>query len=316
MAEPAERPETFDRVVAIDLGGTFTKIAVADAEGGLDHETEVPTVLGPGGEVTTDWLGEQIRSFAGQFQDHYRVRGFGVAVPGVIDVVTGTVRTASNIDWHQMPLRERLIASSGLPGQIGHDVRSGGIAEWRLGSGVGARNLVFLPLGTGIAAALVVDGRMLEGDGYAGEIGHSWVSAAEGMQCACGANGCLEIIAGAAGVARTYARLSGESIETKAVAGLARQGDANALEAFALASAGLVEALRTTIMLLGPEVIVIGGGLAGAADLLFPALEGISESLSFQRMPKIVKATFGSRAGVIGAGVIGWDAVRASRSSQ
>ncbi len=98
---------------------------------------------------------------------------------------------------------------TGLPGVVAHDVRSAGLAEWRLGSGVGADNLLFLSIGTGIAGAMVVDGRMLDAGGYAGEIGHTRVTAAGDARCACGQVGCLETLASAAGVARTYARLAG-----------------------------------------------------------------------------------------------------------
>ena len=120
---------------------------------------------------------------------------------------SGTVRAAPNVDWVDVPLRDRLTELTGLPGVVAHDVRSGGLAEWRLGSGRGrARTCCSCPWAPGIAGAMVVDGRMLEAGGYAGEIGHTRVAAAEDARCACGQIGCLETLASAAGVARTYAR--------------------------------------------------------------------------------------------------------------
>lgn len=300
------RPE---RVVAIDLGGTFTKIALADQSGAISAEDRLPTELGPRGDRTTQWLAQQISTLAAAHPE-VTIEGYGVACPGIIDAEAQTVRVASNIGWRDEPLQRRLTELTGLPGRISHDVRSGGLAEWRLGGAVGAQNLIFLPLGTGIAAALVVDGRLLEADGYAGELGHGRVVAADSLACPCGKIGCLETISSATGVARNYARLTGFEVDTRVVAERARAHDPAAVEAFTIAIDGLVEALDLTITLLGPEVIIIGGGLAGAADLLLPELDRrLAQGISIQRRPKLIEAALGSRAGVIGAGLLGWSAV-------
>ena len=217
------------------------------------------------------------------------------------------VRVAPNVGWRDVPIRQVLDSRTGLPGAVGHDVRGGGLAEWRLGRGVGLDNLLFLALGTGIAGASVVDGRMLEADGYAGEIGHLHVSVAD-QHCACGAYGCLETIASAAGVARSYQRTAGLQRSASEVADLARHGDQAALQAFAIAVAGLSEALAAYAALLAPELVIIGGGLSGAADLIMDELtQALDDRLSFHRRPKLVTATLGSDAGVRGAGLLGWD---------
>ena len=119
-------------------------------------------------------------------------------------------------------------------------------------------------------------------------------------------------VASATGVARTHARLSGtEPLEAREVAELARTGDAAAGQAFALAVAALVEALTAYATLLGPETVVVGGGLAGAFDLLGPPVAaGLESRLTFQRRPQLVSARLGADAGVIGAGLVAWDLIR------
>ena len=308
-----------DFVVAVDLGGTLTKVAHAHPDGTTTPPSRLATVVVTG-QVSVDWLGDVVAE-AAQARRGGRCRGFGVVVPGVIDVAAGVVRAATNVGWYDVPLRDRLTARTGLPGVVAHDVRSGGLAEWRLGGGRGATNLLFLPLGTGIAGAMVVDGRLLDADGYAGEIGHLPVPAGGDRECPCGLRGCLETVSSATGVVRSYLSVAGDplaeaeagqarAVDARAVADGARAGDPAAGAAFDLAVAGLTEALVTYATLLAPETVVIGGGLAGAFDLIGARVEaGVARRLSFQRSPHLVPARLGADAGVIGAGLVGWDRV-------
>jgi glucokinase len=299
-------------IVAVDVGGTLTKIAYADPTGSLTGLARLSTQMAEGGAGLVSWLAATIRRWADQRRDA-RCLGYSAVAPGIVDTARGTVRAAPNVDWVDVPLRDQLSELTGLQGVVAHDVRSAGLAEWRLGSGLGADNLLFLSLGTGIAGAMVVDGRMLEAGGYAGEIGHTRVAAAGDARCACGQVGCLETLASAAGVARTYARLAGsaEWIEAHRVADRARSGDPDAQRAFDLAAAALTQALTNYVTLLGPELIVIGGGLSGAADLFLPqVLDAMTTAMSFQRLPRMVTATLGADAGVIGAGLVGWELIK------
>lgn len=316
--------EPQELVAAVDLGGTFTKLGLIAPDGTVRAETRVPTRLtaltdGDGGAGTVDWLGEEISAFAAAEAEAIGVRtvGFGVVVPGIVDAEAGVVVSAANIGWANIELAGPLAARLGLPGGIGHDVRTGGLAEWRLGAGRGLNNLLFVPLGTGIAAAVVVDGRLLEADGYAGELGHIRVPSAGDQQCACGQIGCLEIVAGAAGVVRNYQRLAGpttEAVSAEQIAEEARAGGPEALGAFEIAGTALSEAFGIALTLLGPEAIVIGGGLSGAADLLLPIIEAeFDRRLTFQRRPRLITSSFGSHAGLVGAGLLGWRSVAAER---
>jgi glucokinase len=305
-------------VVAVDLGGTLTKIAYADHDGQLSTVQRIPTQRS-GGSVSVEWLAETLTRRAHARSDA-RCRGYAVVAPGIIDAAAGVVRMAPNVGWRDVPLRARLDELTGLIGVVGHDVRTAGLAEWRV-SRPDAANLLFLALGTGVAGAMVVDGRMLEAGGFAGEIGHLRVAAAADQLCACGQIGCLETVASAAGIARTYARVTASPVpalpQSRALADLARAGDSSALEAFRIATDALAEALVAYVTLLAPELIIIGGGLAGAADMFLPGVvAAVRERLAFQGMPAITTADLGPDAGVIGAGLIGWDQVRALASGQ
>ena len=296
-------------VVAIDLGGTLTKIAYVSATGDSTDVRRVETRIDEQGAVPPAWLAGLI-SEAARARDDLTAVGYGFVAPGIIDTAAGVVRVAPNIGWHEVPIRELLDAQTGLTGAIGHDVRAGGLAEWRLGAHPEAENLLFLPLGTGIAGAAIVDGRLLEAGGFAGEIGHLHVSVAD-QHCACGAYGCLETVASAAGVARSYRHTTGFRRSASEVAELARHGDQAALQAFAVAIAGLAEALAAYAALLAPEVVIIGGGLSGAADLILDELaEALDDRLSFHRRPRLTVASLGSDAGVRGAGLLGWEHLR------
>jgi len=293
-------------VIAVDLGGTLTKIAYVTRDGSALTVNRVETKIDDHGSVPPEWLAGLIIESSRAGGD-VRAVGYGLVAPGIIDASAGIVRVAPNVGWRDVPIRHVLQTETGLPGTIGHDVRAGGLAEWRLGGRADIDNLLFLPLGTGIAGAAVVDGRMLEAGGYAGEIGHLHVSVAD-QSCACGAYGCLETVASASGVARSYLRTTGIRRSALEVAELARQGDQAALQAFAVAVAGLAEALAAYAALLAPELVIIGGGLSGAADLIMGELvQALDDRLSFHRRPRLVTAALGSDAGVRGAGLLGWD---------
>ncbi len=298
-------------VAAVDVGGTDLKSGlIRRAEGPIGYElaavNTAPTRADEGPEALVARLADMIT------RHHPAPRAYGVVVPGIVS--GGVAHRAVNIGFIDYPLRERLTELTGLPGIVDHDVRAAGLAEWRTGPFADARNLLFLPLGTGTPAALVVDGRPLVADGYAGELGHVAVQAAAGRACPCGQVGCLERVSSAAGVRRSYVELAGlaeaEAPATVDIADLARAGDHAARQAFVLAVDGLTEALVLAASVLGPEVVVLGGGLAGAHDLLVePLRAALTERLTFQRGPAIELAHLGSRAGLIGAGLLALEGV-------
>ncbi|MFF2197787.1 ROK family protein, partial [Streptomyces sp. NPDC058157] len=168
---------------------------------------------------------------------------------------------------------------------------------------------LFVPLGTGIAGAIGIAGRIEAGaHGYAGEIGHIVVRPG-GPACGCGQYGCLETLASASAVSRAWAAASGDpGADAADCAKAVESGDARAEEVWQAAIGALADGLVTAITLLDPSTLIIGGGLAEAGETLFtPLRTAVGERVTFQRLPEIVPAALGDTAGCLGAGLLAWD---------
>jgi glucokinase len=258
-------------VLAVDVGGTTVKGALVDLHGRPLHEVTAdtfPVTATPVADVVTAVLAE----LAGLARRSGRpVVGAGVVTPGIVDESTGRVGFAANLGWRDFDLRGHLEQRLAVPVVVGHDVRAAGAAEALLGAARGSRDLAFVALGTGIAAALVTSGAVVTGAGCAaGEIGHMPVYP-DGRRCPCGQVGCLEVYASGAAVARRYAELGGRAGRTAedVVAALGADAAADqawdeAVRALALASwrsgAGRGTTARTTAPPAGRAA-----GLAAAA---------------------------------------------------
>ncbi|OKI10350.1 sugar kinase [Streptomyces sp. CB02923] len=288
------------------------KAALAGADGTLLHEARRPTDRERGPEAVVD----SVLDFAEDLRETGRQRfgtaaaAVGVVVPGIVDDARGIAVYSANLGWRDVPLRtllsERL---GGVPVALGHDVRTGGLAEGRIGAGRGADRFLFVPLGTGIAGAIGIEGRIEAGaHGSAGEIGHIVVRPG-GPACSCGQRGCLEKLASAAAVGRAWAEACGDPKATAADAAKAvESGDARARAVWQEAVDALADGLVTSLTLLDPHTLIIGGGLAEAGDTLFePLREAVRERVTFQRLPLIVPAALGDAAGCLGAGLLAWD---------
>ncbi|MFI8452687.1 ROK family protein [Streptomyces erythrochromogenes] len=299
-------------VIALDVGGTGMKAALVADDGTLLHEARRAT----GRERGPDAVVETIQDFAAELLATGRERfgraasAAGVAVPGIVDADNGIAVYAANLGWRDVPLRALLTARlGGIPVALGHDVRTGGLAEGRIGAGRGADRFLFVPLGTGIAGAIGIAGRIEAGaHGYAGEIGHIVVRPG-GPDCGCGQRGCLETLASAAAVSRAWAAASGDPAADAAdCAKAVASGDARAGEVWLAAVGALADGLVTAITLLDPRTLIIGGGLAEAGETLFtPLRKAVEERVTFQRLPHIVPAALGDTAGCLGAGLLAWD---------
>ncbi|MEV6998578.1 ROK family protein [Streptomyces sp. NPDC093982] len=299
-------------VIALDVGGTGMKAALAAASGELLHQARRPT----GRERGPDAVVEGILDFAGELRAYGEERfgepaaAAGIAVPGIVDEEQGVAAYSANLGWRDVPLR-RLLAErlGGVPVALGHDVRTGGLAEGRIGAGKGADRFLFVPLGTGIAGAIGIDGRVEAGaHGFAGEIGHIVVRPG-GAPCPCGQRGCLERFASAAAVSEAWAAAC-EDPEADAAdcAKAVASGDPNAVRVWHEAVDALADGLVTALTLLDPRTLIIGGGLAEAGETLFtPLREAVRRRVTFQKLPSIVPAALGDTAGCLGAGLLAWD---------
>ncbi|MGX5697960.1 ROK family protein [Agromyces soli] len=292
-------------MLAFDVGGTDIKSALFDGDGRMLGLSRTPTPLDDGDTATAvaRRLGELGRELRRRFPDAPPVAA-GVLVPGIVDPDRGIGVFASNLRWRDAPIRALAERELGLPVAFDHDVRAASWAEHVLGGARAYDDAVVLVIGTGIAGALIVDGRPHAGGGYAGEIGHSPV--AEGPACACGGRGCLEAIASAGAIARRYAERSGVAPDgARDVLARAGAGDPVAAAVWDEALDALALAIAQLAAVLAPQAVVIGGGLSRAGDELFDALRRrVDARLSFHRRPELVPAELGEDAGLLGAALI------------
>ncbi|TAM69558.1 MAG: ROK family protein [Microbacteriaceae bacterium] len=289
-------------MLAFDVGGTDMKAALIDRTGALIEVVRVPTPLDS--EHTAQNVVAEAARLARDFSGrHPQIvpAAAGLLVPGEVDDESGIGVFAENLGWHGFPFRDRLSEVLGIPVSFSHDVRGAGEAEHRLGAAAGFRDVVVMVIGTGIASALFVEGKLYAGGGLAGEIGHSKI--ADGPACACGGIGCLEAVASAGAIARRYNAATGRDLPgAREVLELAGAGDAVAQAIWDSALDALALGLSHTVALLAPEAIIIGGGLAAAGDSLFaPLRERLDAILTFHRRPLLLPASIGQNAGLIGA---------------
>jgi glucokinase len=290
------------RVLGLDLGGTNIKVAVVETSGDAVPEViytnDGPTRAEDGPEAVTERLILLGRDAIGETGS---VDGAGVGVPGLFDFETGEIVFFTNLPgaWEGNPLRSRLADGLGVPVNLINDARAFTLAEGTVGAGQGARTLACLTLGTGIGGGLMFDGRLRFGAfGIAGELGHQTVDP-EGPVCGCGNRGCLEAIARPPVIAAAAGRDTFEEV----LNGLA-DGDRRSAEALSTAAHYLGIGLANVITMIGPDRIVIGGGVARAGDMVVePIREAVRSRLTLvpPEAVRIVPASLGAEAGAIGA---------------
>jgi glucokinase len=288
--------------VGLDLGGTNIKCAVV----AIEDDGAPPRVLATKSEPTRSEDGPEAvlarvaalaQATAAPFGAPH---GVGLGLPGHFDAETGTGVILPNLagDWVGRPIAGPVAELLGMPVLLINDARALTLAELRMGAGRGARTMVCVTLGTGVGGGVVVDGRLHLGSGHAGEIGHTIVDP-DGPLCGCGNHGCLDRVAGAGAIAARAGRATVE----EAIAA-ARGGDALARAALAHAAHAVGVALGSAAVLLWPDRIVVGGGVAEAGELLLAPLR--REILTRARVcptdaMTIVRAELGPAAGAIGA---------------
>jgi glucokinase len=297
-----------DLVAGVDVGGTTIKAALFDSDGVEYASSKRPTPrhLGPDAVVAT--MIEAIVELRAQVPEAARLQAVGLVVPGIVDAEQGIAVYATNIGWDALPLRQIMAEAIGLPVVLDHDVRAAGLAELELGAGRGLQDVLYVALGTGVAAAVITRGQVLTGaTGRAGELGHLPVLP-EGEWCACGQRGCTETYASAASVSRRYSAASGSSeVPAEEVLSRAAAGDPIADRIFHDVVTALGRALVHYVLLMDPELILIGGGMAASGGmLLHPLTREVQAGLAWRPAPTISIGRFAGDAGRRGAGLLAW----------
>jgi glucokinase len=310
--EPGRGPAT--RHLGLDLGGTNLKWTVVEHDADdwrvLDRG-HVPTRSG-GPEAIVPQLAEVGRAAIERWpaaDGAPEISTAGIGVPGLYDPRTGATRFLVNIPgpWDGYPVAGPVATELGVPVALINDARAFGLAELRLGAGRGASSMVGLTLGTGVGGVIAVDGKVHQGhDGTAGEIGHQTIDP-DGPSCNCGNHGCLEAFTRADRIAEACGTSTAEEAVEQA-----RSGDAAALEGLRRIGRYLGIGIGNMITVIAPDRVVIGGGIAAAADLLLPEIRAeirrrvLTTSVD---MVEIVTAELGTWAGAMGAAIHGAEQV-------
>jgi len=310
--------------IGVDLGGTNIAVGVVDEAGKILAEASVKTLANrPWQEIIRD-MGRCIHMALdkGNFQED-DVTSIGIGIPGVANQDTGVVIFCTNLGWADIPLRDELQKYINKPVYIDNDANVAALAENYAGVSAGCKSSVFITLGTGVGGGIVIDGKPWGGaHGRAGEIGHMNLIP-DGVPCTCGNNGCVERYCSATALIRMgkqacigypdceIMRLcSGDvdKISAKTVIDAAKAGDPVAVRIFNDYTKYLTMMVNTITAFFDPEMIVIGGGVSHAGEMLInPIREQLPRYIMFKAIPapKIELARLGNEAGIIGAAMLG-----------
>lgn len=296
-------------VVALDIGGTKIAGALVDGEGGIRVRAQRPTPAREDDDTVMRAVEDVLAELAASplWEDAGAV---GIGSAGPVDAHRGTVSPVNIPGWRDYPLVERVQkAAGGRPVTLVGDGVAMTAAEHWLGAARGHDNALCLVVSTGVGGGLVLDGRLHPGPtGNAGHIGHMVVDL-DGEPCACGGRGCVERLASGPNLPRRALENGWRpgpdgDVSAAAVAAAARAGDPIARASFERAAQALAAGIAATAALVEIDIAVVGGGVAGAGEILFaPLRRGLASyaTLSFVRNLTVVPALTGTDAGLLGA---------------
>lgn len=299
----------------VDVGGTSVKIGLFTVEGNILDKWEIKTRRENDGEAI---LPDIAASLSDKIQEKGlnkdEIEGIGIGIPAPV-TGDGIVKNTANLGWGYKEVNRELRELTGLDVQAGNDANLAALGEMWLGAGQGQKNMIMVTLGTGVGGGAIVDGRPMVGaNGASAEIGHVCVNYHEKKKCGCGKTGCLEQYASATGIARlarmrlawddTPSLLRGqEKLDAKAVFDAMKEGDAVADEIVDQFSAYLGHGLANVAIIVDPALIVIGGGVSKAGDIMIPYIKKyfLEKAFFANRETEFVMAKLDNDAGICGA---------------
>jgi glucokinase len=319
-----------DVAIGLDLGGTDLKWALVDARGRCRAEGSVPTVADQGRRGLVACFGTATRAAADcANKKRLRVVATGLGLPGGVQGARGLVTVVPP----QIPgIRGLAVAAllsklTGVPAVAENDATVAALAEARCGAGRGKQSVLMLTVGTGLGGGLVINGRTVRGiHGTGGEIGHALFKPG-GIPCrhdGLAGQGCLELYTSASALRRIHGELGGEAeLSPREIVQRARRGDATARAALAQIGTNLGLGVSGAAALVDPEVIIVGGGLSAAGNLLLAPMRKAFRLQTIRpliRGTPIVRAKLGNTAGSVGAALLALEELalksqRASRAS-
>lgn len=307
-------------LAGVDLGGTYIKTALVTFEGEIVQKVEVDSEKekGPDGVISNIHKSVEMAVEKAGCEIH-DVKGIGIGSPGPMDTKEGIVTRPVNLPgWENVPLRKKVSEYFNLPGNLENDANAAAYGEYWKGGGQGSELMIAYTLGTGVGGGIVIRGHLVRGtNDVAGELGHMTIKDG-GELCNCGNHGCLEAYASATAlVRRSLAKLNsgaesilrkwideGRELSAKLINEARLEGDEFARDALEELGYYLGVGISAMVNALNPDVVVIGGGVMNAGDVILnPAREVVKEKTfsEFYENLKIEPAQLGNDAGVIGS---------------
>ncbi len=308
------------KVLAFDLGGTKFAFGVVAENGDILGSDKIETLAKQGPEQAIQRVNLAAQALLKKLNiKPEELIGIGIASPGPLDITKGCVDGSPNLPgWTGYSIVKGLSGFFNLPARIDNDANAAALGEYKFGAGKNKKNMVYITVSTGIGGGVIVDGRLMRGaNGNAAELGHLTLNI-DGPACPCGANGCLEMYASGTAIARRtreaiqagahsqILNLAGsvEEITTHHILTALEKDDALAQKIWNETTEYLGRGLAVVINSFNPEVIVVGGGVTAAGDLLFKPVREKALRYAFPRLAavcSIVPAGLGSNVGVVGA---------------
>jgi glucokinase len=300
----------------VDLGGTQVRVGVANEDRVLNRlEDRTNLADGPQGtERQIDTMARQVVREAGVSLES--MERLVIGTPGPLDPATGIVYDAPNMHgWHKVHIADDLASLLGVPVRAVNDANAAALGEFTFGAGRGLRHMVYLTISTGIGGGVVIDGKLFEGaSGTGGEIGHMTIDR-HGPRCKCGNIGCLEILASGTSIARRFRELvdggqesslagKGDAVTAVDISRAAGEGDRLAAAVFRDAAEAVGTGVVNCVHVFNPELVVLGGGVVHAGDLLFGPVNEMLDRYAMdlpRRVVRVVPAQLGDDAGLYGA---------------
>ena len=306
----------------IDLGGTTVKIAYFDETGAMLDKWEIPTVTANGGAQILPDIAASVKGYLEKNAiAPDAILGLGIGVPGPVNA-KGVVNKCINLGWGVFNIAEELSKLTGFPVKAGNDANVAALGEYWKGGGAGCDNMVFVTLGTGVGGGIVIGGQLLHGThGSGAEIGHMVLNPNEPLACNCGKHGCVEQYCSATGIARlakehlaatdsATSLCAVEAPTAKDVFDAAKAGDSVAQEILNKVYDHMGQFLGSLCSAVDPEVVVLGGGVSKAGQVLIDGVEPYFHKYVFHAASevKFALASLFNDAGAYGAFKLALDA--------
>ena len=305
-------------VVGVDLGATKIGLGLIDPHERIVATRRMLTEAQAGPQSVVDRIAQSVGELEGELSPGERIAALGICSPGPVDHQAGMLIDPPNLQGlHHAPLRQMLVDRLGIPVCLEHDAKAAALGEFTYGAGRGSKSMVYIVVGTGVGAAIILDGQLYRGlCNSAGEVGHITLDR-QGELCSCGSRGCVETYLSGPWLARRYRRaLAREGQRSDGltapgdctgaeVSRLAAQRDPLASEVMNRAGEALGVAVASMAMILDVELYVVGGGVSQAGDLLLDPARRVVPDCSYRSVScrvRIVTSKLGDDGPILGCG--------------